>query len=412
MALSDTWLKANHSKQRDSVTEKSDRDGLSVRVSEKGKIKFQMRFRFAGKNQRCDIGTYPLMGLADARKECQRYRAELEQGKDPRLVKKLEREAVMYAGTFEEMFRQWHSSTKADQVSGAEILATFEKHVFPSFGRFPAGDLTMHVWLDFLEKQTKARPYIAQRILTNLKMVYRWAVKRQLTEHNPVADIFSGEDLNIEKSETNRVLSADEIRLVYEALENSTIWPKNKILIELCLFYGCRVSELRLAERDHFDFKKMVWTVPVENHKMGDQIKKALVRPIIPEVVPLLQMLMDMSGGRYLFPHRDEDRPVSDRSHIKIPSQLTTWLRENRKVKMDSWSVHDLRRTARTNWSSLTDSDIAEIMLGHKLPGVKAVYDHHDYLPRQQAAYKAWWERLQRIRNQEQSDNVVEMKRG
>ncbi len=91
MSLSDSWLRANNGRDREGVLEKADQDGLSVRISAKGKIKFQIRFRFAGKNQRCDIGTYPLMGLADARREAQRFRAELEQGKDPRIVKELER---------------------------------------------------------------------------------------------------------------------------------------------------------------------------------------------------------------------------------------------------------------------------------------------------------------------------------
>jgi hypothetical protein len=56
--------------------------------------------------------------------------------------------------------------------------------------------------------------------------------------------------------------------------------------------------------------------------------------------------------------------------------------------------MHDLRRTARTNFSTLTQPHIAEKMLGHKLGGVWEVYDKHDYLDEQRIAYEAWLIRL------------------
>ncbi|MGH8241396.1 MAG: tyrosine-type recombinase/integrase, partial [Steroidobacteraceae bacterium] len=45
MTISDAWLKANHGKSRQKRDEKADRDGLGVRVSPRGKIVFQLRFR-------------------------------------------------------------------------------------------------------------------------------------------------------------------------------------------------------------------------------------------------------------------------------------------------------------------------------------------------------------------------------
>lgn len=69
-------------------------------------------------------------------------------------------------------------------------------------------------------------------------------------------------------------------------------------------------------------------------------------------------------------------------------------LRRHERFEMEHWSVHDLRRTARTNFSTLTEPHIAEIMLGHRMPGAWHVYDHHDYLPEQAKAYTAWAKRL------------------
>lgn len=412
MALCNTWLKNEYKKERDSVVEKADRDGLSVRCSTKGKLTFQIRYRYAGKQQRCDIGTYPLISLADARTEAMRFRAELEEGRDPRVVKRVELLKVVTAGLFEPTFRQWRDSTQAaKRKTKDEIMRSFEIYIFPKFGKDPINELTFHGWLTRLEEIAADTPCVAQRILTDLKMFYRWAVRRQLLDRNILADISGSQDLNIHRKVGKRSLNDEEIRLVFWAMDETRLWPKTKYLIELLLFYGCRIGELRLAKITDFDFQKMVWTVPPENHKTGSKTDKPILRPIIPEIVPLLKAAMLHSRGEYLFTLRREARPMNDRAHVDIPFRLIDWLNAApRKKKMPHWSIHDLRKTARTNWSSLTrQQHVAEIMLGHKLPGVWQVYDHYDYLPEQAEIYKAWWYRLQQIRFPEQFENVVQL---
>lgn len=56
----------------------------------------------------------------------------------------------------------------------------------------------------------------------------------------------------------------------------------------MLLFFGCRVSELRLAKKSDFDFKKHVWHIPTTNHKTG-QKGKAIVRPLNPQVEKLMK---------------------------------------------------------------------------------------------------------------------------
>lgn len=67
MALSDTWLKSNNGKARAALEERGDREGLGVRITPKGKITFQLRYRYHGTPKRLDLGSYPLMSLKEAR---------------------------------------------------------------------------------------------------------------------------------------------------------------------------------------------------------------------------------------------------------------------------------------------------------------------------------------------------------
>lgn len=92
MAITETWLKANLKRPRAKPLVRADRDGLGARVSPKGKITFQLRYYYNGSEagKRVDLGSYPLMSLKQAREETLRLRSKLEQGYDPRIVRRTE----------------------------------------------------------------------------------------------------------------------------------------------------------------------------------------------------------------------------------------------------------------------------------------------------------------------------------
>lgn len=398
MALTDGWLKANHRKSRDKIDTKADRDGLSARVSAKGKITFQLRYRYAGKPARLDLGTYPLMTLKAARDETHRLRAELEQGRDPRVVKKTERLQQMEAMPLEAIYSQWHEVYAVkNKKQHDEIKKSFDLHIFPHFGSLPPDSISVQMWMERLDYLAKHVPSISVRILTNGKQMLSWAQRRELVANNPLASISGKNDLGVKKNKGSRALSNEEICFLWMAIDQSRMARKNKILMILCLFWGCRVHELRDSLRSDFDFERMRWTVPADRHKTGEKVGKDIVRPIIPEVVPLLEEAISLSNSAVVFPNRDTGESNGGSAHLSLPYNVIHWLKRHLDYDMKHWSIHDLRRTARTNFSTLTAPHIAEIMLGHVLPGEWETYDQHDYLSEQAAAYTAWWERLMNI---------------
>jgi integrase len=65
------------------------------------------------------------------------------------------------------------------------------------------------------------------------------------------------------------------------------------------------------------------------------------------------------------------------------------------KAKLDTasgtsgWVLHDIRRTARSLMSRAgVSSDIAELCLGHVLPGIRQVYDRHKYVEEKRIAFE------------------------
>jgi integrase len=226
----------------------------------------------------------------------------------------------------------------------------------------------------------------------------KWGVKRRLIPSNPLVEINAREDLQIKKLAGSRSFSNDEIVRVWRAIELSRMATKNKLFLKLCLIYGCRNGELRAAEKTHFDFRRKVWTIPPENHKLGKSTGKPLLRPITPETEALIRQASTLSAkSKFVFTNTGSDDAMGTSAPLALPYNVMQWLRRHEKFEMEHWSIHDLRKTARTNFSTLTEPHIAEIMLGHRLPGTWQVYDHYDYLLEQGKALSAWTERLQSL---------------
>lgn len=399
MAITETWLKTNSGKPAEKTYEIADRDSMSVRVSPSGKIVYQLRYRYNGKASRLDIGSYPLMTLKDARIECQRLRAMLERGLDPKIERQVERHAIIVADTVESLFYKFYDGYIVENKKNPHaIKRSFELYVLPKIGKLPASRVTLHQWLDILETRAKESKSITERILINAKQMHRWAIKRRLMTENVLVEISAKQDLKVEKRSTDRVLTDEEIRMLWIGIDNSRMALKNKIFLKLCLMWGCRNGELRLAEKSHFDFEAGTWTVPWQNHKTGEATHKPIIRPMLPPMAELVREAMLLNSGTYLFANEGEGLTVMGRSSpLSLPYNVMQWLRRREGYEMDHWSVHDLRRTTRTRLSPLTSPHIAEMMIGHVLPKVWGTYDRHDYFEEMTAAYEKWLAALSQI---------------
>ncbi|WP_340622451.1 tyrosine-type recombinase/integrase [Xenorhabdus siamensis] len=405
MAITDSWLRSTNGKPQEKITTKSDRDGLSVRVTPKGKIIFQFRYRWNGKGDRIDIGTYPATSLKDARDSVISYRGELEQYRNPKIVKRVRKESILSAVTVEGLLREWWEKTmRGSKVKADEILRSFEIYVFPKIGKLPHDEVTLHVWLSLIEDISKQVPSIGARILTYSKTAHRWAVRRGMTKLTPLSDVEKGDlsgkealgNTDLESEIGERSLDEEELVLLFNVINAPDYNPRNALIIKLCLLFGCRIGELLKAKVNDFDYEKDIWIVPPLNHKTGRKSKKPIIRPIIPAAKELIEQAKELNHeSEYLFTVRHNE-PFAQGAHCGMIEAL------NKKMAFYSpdfehWSIHDLRRTMRTGVSELTAPHVAEIMVGHKLPGVWQVYDKHTYLNEQREAYELWWKKLTKI---------------
>ena len=410
MALTDKWLKAHLNKPQAKRFEKAHRDGLSVRVTKNGTISFQYRYyiKLTKKRDFLTIGNYPQYSLAEAVKEMEKYKAILAEGKNPRLEQK---SAVIFEAkkiTLTELWRNWYENVCVYKKKNAPLYnRTFEIHLKPTLGDLIADNITKPVLLDLLNPLSKAKPSITERIIINLKQAYNWGVDQHLIENNPVKDIFATK-LGIEKGQDTRFLSEQEIIWLFEALEKMRSLEKNKVFIELQLFYGCRPQELRETEISEVNFDFSLWTIPWQKHKTGKKTKLPLVRPIIKEVEHLWKLAIALSSSKkWVFNNAGTSDPITRNSISSCIRNINTYWQKHIKdkqgepIKFDHWTVYSLRKTSRTKFSNWGDWVVCEKMVGHKMGGEADKYDYNLYAKQMVPVYTEWWNYLTRLKNGE-----------
>jgi len=110
---------------------------------------------------------------------------------------------------------------------------------------------------------------------------------------------------------------------------------------------------------EDLDLEAGVWTIPNEGRQKGTGGEL-----LLPEMALDIIKTTPRFVGPWVFPGRGEN-------HFKSYKHLD----EN-----DGWTLHDLRRTARSLMSrAKVQPHIAERVLGHAIGGVEGVYDRHSY---------------------------------
>jgi hypothetical protein len=62
---------------------------------------------------------------------------------------------------------------------------------------------------------------------------------------------------------------------------------------------------------------------------------------------------------------------------------------DSRLSQVAPWTLHDIRHHVRTMLSRVASPDIAERCVGHRLQGIRKVYDHYTYMPEMREALEA-----------------------
>ena len=162
-----------------------------------------------------------------------------------------------------------------------------------------------------------------------------------------------------------------------------------------------RLNEVADASWPEFSLEKKEWIIPADRMKgENDEARPHLV-PLTPAILAVLEGLPRFRRGKYLFSTTFGEKPVwiSNKVKGKVDARMLRTLRALARqrgedadaVELEPWTNHDIRRSVRSNLSRLKISEEArEAVLAHARPGIKGVYDVHDYRDEKREALDLW----------------------
>lgn len=292
--------------------------------------------------------------------------------------------------TVNELFEHW---AKTDLINrkdgGAEVRRMFKKDVLPLLGNMAVADVKKgHLTevTDVLLARGVNR--MAKMIFSLMRQMFRFAVDRDLIEHDPSANIrkakIGGPDV-----ERDRVLSEEEILILVKKVPDAGLLVTTEAAIWIALSTCCRIGELLNARWEHVNLEQGTWLIPTENSKNSKPHHVTLSAFAIRH----FKRVQEITGtSPWCYPNTDNSGPVCLKTVTKQlgdrQRQPEQGIMSNRSANTHAlllpggkWTPHDLRRTGSTLMTALgVIPEVADRCLNHKEGNkVKRIYQRHKY---------------------------------
>ncbi len=352
--------------------------GLGLRISQGGRKTWTVFYRFTGRMRRLTLGTYPVLSLADARKLAMTALREAQHGIDPATAKREARSAESF-GELANLYLERYA--KAEKRSWREDERILNRDLLPRWRGRKAQEIKRADVIQLLDEIVdRNAPVMANRTRALISKIFNFGIKRGIVESNPAF----GVDNPGHEQQRDRVLSEDEIRQLWNALETERPW--SAAIFRLGILTAQRRGEILGMKWDELDLTARWWTIPAERAKNG----LAHRVPLAPQA---LKILTALKAGKhdpvYVFRGGRVGRPIAN---------LQKPLRRVKKNSRIDFRFHDLRRTAASLMTGIGISRlVVSKILNHVERGITAVYDRHSYDAEKRAALLKWERRAQHI---------------
>jgi integrase len=212
--------------------------------------------------------------------------------------------------------------------------------------------------------------------------------------------------------ERERVLSDDEIRDVWAALDTVTEPACFPAYVKTLLLTATRRSEA--ADMSTTELEGELWTIPAARYKTKlDHVipLSANARELIASAAPE----KPAKNAHFVFSTTNGAKSFSGFSKAKreLDEAIAKTREREGRAPMENFTLHDLRRTARTLLARAgVRDDIAERCLGHVIKGIEKVYNRYSYLDEKRAAFEALAALVSRILNPTANVEELATRRG
>jgi integrase len=350
--------------------------GFGVRVTAGGARSFILSYTHRGREHRITIGQTPPWNCIRAVREARELRIRIDRGENP-LDDRAPPAAPENPTTVNDLLDAFMTRYANRLRSADGIERALNRLVRPVIGDVSIYALRRSQIASMLDRiEDESGPVMADRTLAYVRKAFNWWATRDDQFNSPIVKGMA-RTKPLERART-RVLSDDELRLIWAASARDRFGA----FVRLLLLTGQRRGELAAMRKSDID-KDGVWTIRAEDYKTKR-----------PHFVPLSRAALVVIDEAVPF-------PAWWYTGSRVKRLLDSAIAEaNGGRPIPPWTVHDLRRTAKTLMvRSGVRPDISERVLGHVIHGVEGIYDRHSYLDEKRDALERLAAALERILN-------------
>lgn len=391
MPLTDTAIRT--AKPGEKPYKLADEKGLFLLVNPNGSKWWRLKFRVGGKEKQLSFGTYPDVGLKEARGKRDDARKLLADGVDPSETRKAQKATRndQMANSFEVIAREWLEGQKSVVTAGQydKTLARLQNDVFPWLGAKPVTEISAPDVLSVIRRiDARGARYTAHRCRGQISQVMRYAIATGRAERDPCPDLRGA----IPSAVSGNFASITDPAAVGEMLRAFDGFSGTfvvKCALEIAPRVFVRPGELRKAEWEKFDLDKAEWRYFVTKTKTEHLV------PLASQVVTLLRDLRALTGhGRFVFPGRDPQKAMSE-------AAINAALRRMGYDTKTEITGHGFRAMARTilHEELHVKPEVIEHQLAHKVPDANGTaYNRTKFLKDRVAMMQLWADYLDKLK--------------
>lgn len=376
-----------------------DSGGLYLLVKPNATKHWRYKFRIGGVEGLESLGSFPAVGLAEARRALAESRRLVAQGINPILERRSRKQAQIQSrlararGDFATVASDWCDATAAGlrPATLKQREREMSKNLVPKLGRRQIGDISRIDITTLLKKVERRAPEVARNVRNYLWGIFEFAIESGIINANPVPST----RLLKKRDQTNHpALSPDQIGEFLRRLDDRELLnEQTRIAMLLMMLTGCRKSEIIGGRWNEIDLDAAEWEIPADRMKG----KIAHWVPLSSQSISLLSELRNLipDDQEFLFPNRrDPLRPMANRSLNAVMERLGFG---------GVGTPHGMRASFSTYFNGLSaSSDVIELCLAHApMSKTRAAYNRHEYKEERRALLQQWANRLDMLRNAE-----------
>ena len=363
-------VKVKQAKPKDKTYKLADGHGLNLEVRPNGSKYWRLSYRYQQKQKTLAIGVYPIVSLADARREALKAKKLIHKGSDPTIEKRRQKVSSgrnLFSIVADEWFKKEKGRWSKDHSE--RVWQTIKADALPHLGDMPITDIKTRDVLHVVRQiEDRGALDVASRVKQRISAIFRYAIQTGYAEFNPVDAL--KDVIRTRKVQHRKSLKLEQLPIYLNALDDYQGYLLTRYALQMITYTFVRPGELRSAEWKDFDLDKGIWRIPAEKMKMNEEH----IVPLAKQAVELLESIKTLSGNYDLvFP--------GSHNYRKPMSENTLTYAIRKRLGFDA-TAHGFRTTAST---ILNESgyrvDVIERQLAHgERNKVRAAYNRSQYL--------------------------------